>query len=366
MRSKLSYFILLPIIGLLIITFPGDMRADEHGERPFMGFPLYPTVFMSSNPENFLTSFYQRSDVISIHWDAGVPWAIFESCEDIATCTVTDAELQATLDNFRQIIAGFQVHTGQFKDNDNQRVYLALNPLNIERDGISPDYELPGLGPPGDSFDDEHLRSLYHRFVNYMVDAFEPDFFSPGIEITMYTRHRVEDFENLVSLMRDIRDTLKVSQPDLIIAPTIQWEFLMQSMDNDPVQAEALADMLENWDSIGDAYFMSTYPNIFLDRDSVDASHYDFERYGLRISADTPLYISEAGTQEQLQVDLLTTLTDFRDDFHLQMLIWFFLEDFSHLPLPPGLANSGLYDDSDANALRPRPGLAWWDEYSGD
>ncbi|PJF41075.1 MAG: hypothetical protein D6737_00400 [Chloroflexi bacterium] len=352
------FWLLATLFALLV-----GGTASSQTARPFMGFAFFPTVFMSSDSPRYVENFDVRADLISIHWGGSVPWEVFAQCADITDCMLSDPVLSATRDNFLQTTAGLAQFTNAFKNDPDKRVYLAINPLNNDRSGVATNYfQSATIPPPSDTFADPQLRMLYRRYADYMVRIFTPDYFSPAIEFNMYLRNNPADFANLISLLQEVRADAQAIDSSLVVAPTIQWEFYRFSYDNDATQRAALDALLTEWHTLGDMFMFSTYPNLFLDLTTLDASHYHFADYGFTFDANTRLMISETGIQPEFQTTLINTLFGLTKQYQVEGIVWFFMEDADAQPFPQNFENIGLFDDA-ATTLIPHPGLAVWDQW---
>jgi len=273
---------------------------------------------------------------------------------------LSNANLLFIVDNLQQAIAGLQPYTQAFKSNPNKRVYLAMSPLSNERDSVSYLYGNRQSNPPANNFADPQIRAFYKRFVIYLIDKFDPDFFSSCIETNMYVDHNRPDFPNLVSLLEEIKAELAISHPNLPVAPTIQWEFYRDSW-LDPLEEPLLDSLVSNWSAVGDYWPISTYPNIKLNITSVDTTLYEFDQFGIDIAPTDMMMIAECGVQPSLQGEMLRTLVYLLEQHEPIALDYFFLEDMDHLPFPPSFLDVGLYDDQNSPTLTPHSGLAVWD-----
>ncbi len=326
-----------------------------------MGFALYPTVFQSALPQQYVMNFRTRADLVTVHWDGNVPWPLLARCPDLGNCDPGgDSLLMAMQDNLNQTVEGLRNQTGIFKRDPERLVYLALSPLNIDRDGIVSTYAGLRATPPGATFATPAVTEHYVRFVSYLVAQFDPDYFSPVIEINMYAVNQPGDFLNLIALAQDVYEAIKTEHPMLPMAPTIQWEFYKVGWDTQ-ARHPLLDSLSTNWARFADFYALSTYPNIQLDRSSVDSTWYRFDQYGLDDITQSQLMISECGVQPLMQRDMLQTLSRLLQRYKGIALNYFFLEDMDHLDFPPSFKDVGLYHDKQSPTLTPHPGLATWD-----
>ena len=360
---------LLVIFVAALITMAAGCSKDDNpvdtlpvSTRPYkMGFSFFPTLYQSADPNQFLTNFNARADLITIHWSGDVPWRLLDICPDLDNCTpVGDTTLLAISNELQLAVNGLQTYTSAFKTAANKRVYLAMSPLSNERDSVSYLYGGHESPPPANNFADADVRANYKAFVNYMIDKFQPDYFSQSIETNMYINHNRPDYPNLISLLAEIKAELAISHPNLLVAPTIQWEFYRDSW-LDPAEMPLLDSMMNHWADLGDFYPFSTYPNIKLNIGSVDSTLYEFDQFGIDLDASSKVMISECGVQPNLQAEMLRLLSDLLQQHDPIALDYFFLEDMDHLSFPPSFVNVGLYNDINSPTLTPHPGLAVWD-----
>ena len=330
-----------------------------------MGCALYPGRLMAlasgrNRVAPYDTAVAARADLLSFHWDNNVPWELLGACgSDLDSCTPP-----------RRLRTAHQRQQAFFADAVETLArqggirYVAINPLDIRRQGVSDAFEaqqgVRGATAPGADLADAEVRRRYLDFVRYAVTKFRPAYFSPGIEINMYAAERPGDFANLLSLMREARDVAHSIDPNIAVAPSIQWEFFKRDRQDAAVRG-ALDAMLRQWPEIADGLFVSTYPNVFGNKGSIAAADYDFAAAGL--PANGPLLIAEAGVQPALQADLIAALVGLGARHDLRGVVWFLVQDMDRLNIPiPGLRDIGLFDDSRRD-LRPHPGAAVWDGY---
>lgn len=366
--AKLIRLLPILILSAFLIFAAACSEEDNPTDSPpvrtrlyKMGFSFSPTVFQSANPNQFIANFDSRADLITIHWSGDVPWELMGACPDLDVCNPDfDANLLFINDELHQAISGMRSYTTPFKVDPNKRVYLAMSPLSNERDSVSYLYGNRQSNPSANTFADSTIRARYKRFVNYMIDKFDPDYFSQSIETNMYVDHNRPDFPNLISLLAEIKAELAISHPDLMVAPTIQWEFYR---DNwlDPAEQPLMDSMMNHWSDLGDFYPISTYPNIKLNLGSVDSTLYEFDQFGIDLDASSKVMISECGTQPNLQAEMLRLLSDILKKHDPIALNYFFLEDMDHLGFPAPFLDIGLYNDALSPTLTPHPGLAVWD-----
>lgn len=348
-----------PVVQKAAVSCPVNGRAP-------MGFALYPGRLMAlasgrKRVEPYVRAVTARTDLLSFHWDNNVPWALLDARgSDLDRCTPrrklrkSHERQQAFFDDALMTMNAPGVVR-----------YVAINPLDIQRKGVSVSFEsqqgVCSARPPGTDFAHPAVRRLYLDFVRYAVTKFRPAYFSPGIEINMYAAERPDDVANLVSLMAEAHAVVREIDPAIIVAPSIQWQFFKRDWQDAAVRPH-LDALIEAMPRLADGLFFSTYPTIFGQRAAVTPADYAFETYGLA-AAGTPVLVAEAGTQPALQAGLIETLVGLDARHDLRGVVWFLAQDMDRLNIPiPGLQNIGLFDDS-RKGLRPHPGAGVWDGF---
>lgn len=334
------------LLVILLACSPATQPSKQSTSQcPQLGFAFYPGAVISSNAKHYVDVYKEHANLLLLHFGDSVPWELLARCDDLATCTLDDSDLNNALTQYKAVITSLQQQAHAFPG----KTYLAISPLNNERNGVATTTDgerALGYTAPADNFADDTVHKLYKKYADYLIRTFKPDYFSQGIEFNMYATARPDDFTNLVELLKET----KTAQS---IGPTIQWEFFKRDYDTNN---ETLRAVLASWHDLGTGYAISTYPHIF--GQPLEEHHYDFASYGFDLTK--PLFISEAGApnhQQQIILDQLFTL-------NLQGVIWFFLEDADAwtATLPDeypytAFKNIGLIDDTG----EPHAGLAMWD-----
>lgn len=176
--------------------------------------------------EAWLDEIAAVSNLAVLHWDRTVPWLVFDPLppDGVSRVTFYDERLDPAL---RAWVDAFADHFASMP-----RRYLAVTPLNGERNGLSPcrvdtdndeiavagacpavapgtrvafDYD-PGTGPVTASFD---LERAYTNFVLYLVDKLDPDYLALAIEANMYRVNCPGQWDGLVALYHALVDRLR-------------------------------------------------------------------------------------------------------------------------------------------------------------
>lgn len=363
-----------------------NVNCTTHTSSPKMGFVVHPTLIWAdlsknhgapSMAQSFLDRLKIHGNLVSLHFGDSVPWTLFHHCgQDIENCPGLSSELIQARDHYVSLLENY---TAILEANGmgQASLYVALNPLNNDRNGIATSYELE-VGTPasslvnlGSNFGEADLRNAYKNYVRYVHQKLRPQFFSQGIEINMYLMNQPGDFENLKTLLKEIYEEVSSLDSCLKMGPTLQWEFWQ--MRHDPSKDQiALNELGKTWNEFSNLLFVSTYPHFMQQVNGINPpypaisnDYYDFESKG--IPSGGGLFISEAGTVVPNQIAMLNQLFQLQETRPLHGVVLFFLQDFDNYLLAlskgaPSAAlffNNGLFNDQNG-VYQAHPGQARW------
>ncbi|GBD83686.1 hypothetical protein BMS3Abin02_00066 [bacterium BMS3Abin02] len=196
----------------------------------FVPFPAGPNQQSVGEAFRFVAA---EGDLVAFHFDDGIPWEGLLADSDLPPAFVGE---MASLKAFSA-------------ENPQLAVYVATAITNQTRNAIAGSWRAgdPPLSVAGRSFADPKVREGIRRWVRYLADEFEPNWFNLAVEINMYETTRPEDYPNLVSLYRELYEEVKAAHPDTVVFASFQMEL------GDPGAAGDLVDAL---DIVG----ISTYP----------------------------------------------------------------------------------------------------------
>ncbi|MFV1970165.1 MAG: hypothetical protein ACC683_04065 [Acidimicrobiia bacterium] len=176
-----------------------------------------------------------EGDLVAFHFDDGIPWDGLLGESDMPVELVEE-------------MAALRAFT---LENPQLGVYVATAITNLKRDAIPGSWRA-GDPPPdiaGRSFDDPGVREGIRRWVRYLAEQLEPQWFNLAVEINMYEATQPADYPNLVSLYRELYEEIKAAYPDTVVFASFQMEL------GDRLAAREMIDTL---DIIG----VSTYPYV--------------------------------------------------------------------------------------------------------
>lgn len=264
--------------------------------------------------------------------------------------------------------------------------YLAVSTLNKARDGLA---EAPGGRLPapwsGYVLDHPDVIEAYGRYVERMIELYEPDYLAYVIEANMFADNHAERWDELVALSEATYRRVKAAHPALPVFVTLQAEWVHRAP---AAQAAAIERLLPFTDVIA----VSSYP--FIDApnaadggapvanvESLDGRYF---REIAELAADKPFAITETGWpaedvdapypvvlpgSPEAQRAYVERLIAEAEALDALFVVWFFTRDFdaqweqviSTLAIAPTARiwrDNGLYDGDGV----ARPALVRWRE----
>ena len=217
------------------------------------------------------------------------------------------------------------------------RMYVALTWLTQGRDSIAGSWDRgprPSAIAADPSLANAAVRHAMKYWCAWAATTYEPDAFSPGIQINFYARQRPSDWPNLVSLYREVYDTLKTLRPGMQVSPTWQldemWKYGHWSLVpafEDKMDALALALYPGGYPGAGGSYTPDNLPA-------------DYIGHARTATGTTkPLVVSETGYGDsalaslgtpgspELQRDYVAWLIRQADSLGVAQVTWFFPTD---------------------------------------
>jgi hypothetical protein len=364
MRRSAAHF-LAPALAILCLAScgaGGSTTPVDANPRPFaMGFTDFPGGNNLTAVLEAWSVIRRDGDLAVLHFDDGVPW---QEALDGAPYA------QGFLDALRLKADQTPV---------DHRVYLALTPISIARDGLALHRGNGGNEPletPWDtsSFGTPQVIAAYAAHCSTMVARFQPDYFAYAIEANLLYLNAPESWGGFVDLAAAVYASIKADHPSLPVFLTLQAD---AHLDHPGHYQAALAAILPYTDYIA----MSGYPYSWLGPDPL-LLRADYFSGMAAIAPGKPFAVAETGwpaetvdapypitipaspAMQRLYVQRL--LADC-ETLNARFVCWFFTRDYdsfwqSDLQFDPDAPllrlwrDTGLYD-GDGQA---RPALADW------
>jgi hypothetical protein len=272
-----------------------------------------------------------HGDIVAVTLDGGIPWA-----QLIAGDPLPEA-LEAEL-------AGIEAQL----ESTGARLYLSVDLFSPTRTGIAPAY---GGAPLPEAIDGASAgeRAVVDAYTAYCLELlrrFEPDYFSPVLDLNVYLLNRPSDYAAAVQTYKDVREVLKRERVQTLVFPTWNLEILAGlGPDSDAEQFNEVRLLDANSDRVG----LTVSPALqFLEVSALPADHLSrietLTTRDLVISgASYPSGGFQAGplifpSSEASQFNLLAFLLESAEDAKLDFFIWSYPYDLDvHLAnLCPG------------------------------
>lgn len=370
--------IILAVIMLLVVSFSGCCCCclPEEVDTPMSPVPVGLTLpesrpfYMGTTPfpydisdeaVTYTFDFMDRhTDIVAEHFDDGVPWP----------------EAYAGQPYDKAYVDELNGRKAAIKPGD--KVYLAMTPIAITRDGLAPyrgtkgDMELPAEWK-GKQFDDPMVVSAYIAHCKRMIGLFEPDYVAYGIEANLLAKLDPEEFEHYLNMTRQVYPALKSAYPGLPLFLTIQ----IDEYRNDETKNGGVIKSLLPYT---DYFAVSTYPFSYMA--NADELPDDWFSRARALAPDKPFAVGETtfiaedlyapGGKleggESWQSNYTRFLLEECDSLDAEFVIWFVPRDYDAMwekikGTAPDFAI--LWKDSGlaAGDGKPRQALGVWDAW---
>jgi hypothetical protein len=376
--TKKKFFISLGILFLLLLIIGSKDKSEKSvipentgnttkveatARKFYMGFTPWPPDFSDQAVKGSYKFIDDHADIIAHHLDNGIPWQ--ESLEG--------KEFSKHLRD--------QWALRKSNTTNDHKVYLAITPINTDRNGLAPYWgetdNIP-LSEPWKSygFNDERVKKAYLNYAIRAIEYFKPDYIATGIESNILISKALSKWNDYLELNEYIYKELKKKYPKLLIFNTIQYEHL-RAIENDAkpnrhLQIPEVKKLMQN----SDLFAISTYH--FGTAHNPANSNY----FGPALSFGKPLAVGEMGAMskditifgnkihanEQDQSEFINFILSEANKNNFLFVINFVNIDYDKLlgKLPNEVkevakawVNTGLVRSD----YSPKPALSVWDAY---
>lgn len=391
--KTLAPFALSLLLGVLLNGCGGGGSSGDDDppvqSRSFhMGFTPFP---YNADPATLLAvvddvygKIESDADMVLHHLEEGIPWNAA-----LADDLLTPAAVTFPYSN--HIRTDWETRRG--KTPAGHRKYIAITPINLDRNGLAPWRDTANemaLQPPFDThaangdFDAADVRNAYLNYCLRVIEYFEPDYLAIGIEVNLLRRNTdAATWAKYIELHEQVYTSLKLLHPDLpIFASVLPVEMLSgyvgpsAEFAGDPdgyrnSQLAALADVLAFSDIYGislypfmTVYFASPFPaDMFTQIFALSDKPKAIAETGMLAENLTAAMISFEGSPGKQQ-DYLRSLLEAADANDLLFVNWFVLQDYDLFCIFIGGCSDGdvLWRDTGVydGAGNTRPSHATW------
>lgn len=362
--------LLLPLIALLIVSLACEEEANKISSTPTVSVFDTPNTaygFFPSPPELTAESFLANLQGISEHGDVimlmrSVPWTDFIESPDGKSNDIKE------LGDVLSLAA----------EKGLEPIFV-IDPLNgLDRRQIAP------LPPElqGSNFGTPELRAAFKHYVLRIVREFSPPYIGLASEINTYADAQPDDFQNFLSLYREVYYAVKAEAPETQVFVTFQWDDLNNAipfdttLDGEPFHPKW--NQIEIFEPELDVWAISSYPYVmFENATEIPADYYT----PLLTRTDKPLAVAEGGYSSRdidpfrgTPDDQAGYLSAIENQIGDELIFWIYLllDDVNGEAYRQHLSKS-IGDTADtilwfeAVGLRhsdgtPKPALATWDQ----
>jgi len=326
-------------------------QPDKRGFR--MGITAFPHDMTTAAAIETQQFAHQNADIIAHHIE-GVPWAAMHRGEAFPA-------------KFAESMNGKKSMTPP-----GGKVYVAISP---GRGKLKPHDKAPEIPSAlrGKQYDHQLVKQAYLRYCRQMIDFFDPDYLSIGIEVNeIWGVIFKREWRAYLELHKYVYGQLKREYPDLPIFASMTLHTLYNKQGG---MVDAMGDLMPYCDLIGISY----YPFFVEDDARLQALDWfvsKFDRYGkpyamveTNAAAETTRFDSYtvSGTPQR-QLQYYRYLFQFADQHDFRFVIAFIHRDYDPLwdkikgsspQLFKAWMNCGFLDEGG----NPRPSYQLWKNY---
>lgn len=318
----------------------------------YMGFTPFPYDISNEAVDYVYNKLATDADIISHHFDDGVPWPEALNGSDFHINIMNDWQYRLS------------------RTPASHKILLSVTPIRFFRDGLAPykaekgDLPLPA---PWDTISFNH-PDVKQAFLNYCVrikNYFNPDFFVIGIEVNLLMIQAPGLWDEYLELHQYVYQQLKILDPQLPILVSVTGMDLVEGYTNanHSQQRQVLNDIMNYTDLCG----VSLYPYLtgFL-CDTIPSDM--FEKIFSYLPKDKAIcetgYAADSITvyggtvvlngSPQKQNQYLTLLMNKAEQYDLKFVVNFVLRDYDALwedigspdDLNKVWKDTGIYDEN--------------------
>ena len=309
------------------ITQPDTKKTRSY----YLGFTPFPYDVTQEAVDYSYKIISTDADFIAQHFDDGIPW-------------------QEALDgkDFHQKI----MNDWQFRKSHTPvgyKVYLAITPINISRDGLAPykgeNGNMPLPSPWNNyPFNNPNVKTAYLNYAKRIINYFNPDYLAIGIEVNLLADSdpTLGKWNAYLELHKFVYTNLKKLYPTLPIMVSLTGMDLIEGYTNvnHQLQIKALNDIINYTDYFG--LSMHTFLSKFL-ADTIDSTIFK-NIFGL---SNKPIAICETSYpaqkfsifnnsvvfrgSEEKQKKYFELLLSASETYHVKFIINFVIRDYDAL-----------------------------------
>ena len=262
MLNYINYLFILILLLLINSCKENSITTPETGKirNYYLGFTPFPYDVTPEAVEFSYKIIKSESDIVAHHFDDGIPWQEALDDKEFHQNLMADWEYRKS-------------HTPV-----GHKIYLAITPINITRNGLAPYKAEKGnipLPPPWNTykFNNPKIKTAYFNYAKRIINFFNPDFLTIGIEVNLLADSDTSlvKWNAYLELHKFVYSELKKLFPALPIMVSFVGMDLIEGYRNvnHDVQIKAFNDMIDYTDYFG--LSMHTFLSKFL-ADTINAA----------------------------------------------------------------------------------------------
>jgi hypothetical protein len=369
MTNSTQYTLATIVVFAVALIGTGCSKDAEVASRPFrMGFTPIPYELSEQGLEYTYDMLSEQADIVSHHFDNGVPWQEALNGEGFP----------------RHIMDDWNYRVG--KADVKQKTLVSVTPINFAHNGLAAyrgsEDNMPLPFPWGTyAFNHDDVKVAYLNYCRRVIDFFQADYFAMSIETNLLYMMNPHLWSDYLELHAHVYQQLKREYPELPVFCSVAGAPVLKGFidGNDHVQQRlAVMQLLQLSDFYAvsfypylNGYLGNTYPeNTFDELFSISTkpvvvteTGYTAETFSKYSGHDMITIQSDPVKQQQYLNDLLAAAEKWQAEF----IIYFTIRDLCQIWSQTGSSadvsiagrGAGLFDGQG----NPRPAMNSWREW---
>lgn len=352
-------FVILLLLLLCNCSNDDTNTVNTDNDRKFkMGFTTWSYGPNLQDVDNTYSFIENHADIYAEHIDNNIPWNAW----------INDLALPAEFTN--------EITGKANRKISGKQLLLSVSILNSNRDELASDID--GNTPLYTNLDDTDIKNAYFKHINYLIEAFAPDYLVIAIEVNELRLRSPEKWDAYKNLILEVKSRIRLLHPDLKISESISLHNLYEPEIMNP--AEYINEVINHVNQ-NDFIAISYYP--FLKNQSTTTQFQDTFDF-LHSNTSLPIAFVETGHiaedliipnlnvsingNENEQNNYLETLLENATNQEYEFIIWWAHRDYDALweTFPPEIRDLGqIWRDTgllDENGIERTTFSSWLDQ----
>jgi len=137
---------------------------------------------------------------------------------------------------------------------EGNRFLLSVSLLNSDRSDLAEDFD--GATPAYINVNDIEIENAYFKYIQYLTDAFSPDYLVISIEVNELRLKNQSKWEGYKSLIQNVKSRVKQSYPNLKISESISLHNLYEpDISNPDEYIDEVVDYMNQMDFVAISFY---------------------------------------------------------------------------------------------------------------